>query len=280
MFFVKKVWKFGRRVLHLLLVLVAGLVIAGTIYFFLTVRSPYKLKEHGQRGTLAWRMFYERDGKIISPWHDIDLYYSKKDLMFNMVTEIPRGKRAKNEMDTHQKHNPLKQDTTNGELRFFKYGDFPFNYGYLPQTWESPYEKHPATGVPGDKDPIDVVETSDSRIPVGSVVCVKVLGVFGMIDGGETDWKLIAVACDDPLAKRIDDIPDLKRELPKMIPKIHRWYLSYKTYSGGAQTKFSNDDKPYSKAFALKVIRETNHSWQLLVDGKVHSEGIYATKSK
>ncbi len=38
--------------------------------------------------------------------------------------------RAKMEMATTEQHTPLKQDTKKGELRYFKYGDIPFNYGW------------------------------------------------------------------------------------------------------------------------------------------------------
>ena len=35
---------------------------------------------------------------------------------------------------------------------------------------------------------------------VGDIYPVKVVGLFGMIDQGETNWKVIAMACHDPLA--------------------------------------------------------------------------------
>ena len=34
----------------------------------------------------------------------------------------------------------------------------------------------------------------------GEVIQVKVVGVLAMIDEGETDWKLLAINTDDPLA--------------------------------------------------------------------------------
>jgi hypothetical protein len=33
------------------------------------------------------------------------------------------------------------------------------------------------------------------------VYAVRVLGALAMIDGGETDWKVLAVRTDDPLAQ-------------------------------------------------------------------------------
>ena len=44
----------------------------------------------------------------------------------------------------------------------------------------------------GDNDPLDVVEIGTTQLTPGAVVKVKVLGVFAMIDDGETDWKVRA----------------------------------------------------------------------------------------
>lgn len=37
----------------------------------------------------------------------------------------------------------------------------------------------------------------------GEIVQVKVLGVLGLVDEGETDWKIIAISADDPEAQKI-----------------------------------------------------------------------------
>lgn len=61
-----------------------------------------------------------------------------------------------------------------GALRYFTYGDIPFNYGALPRTWEDPTVSHPDTSYPGDNDPVDVVEMSPEPIAMGEVTPVKV----------------------------------------------------------------------------------------------------------
>lgn len=63
----------------------------------------------------------------------------------NFVNEIPKGTRAKMECNPNEPFNPLMQDIKNGKLRDFTYGDIPFNYGFIPQTWESPKETCPHT---------------------------------------------------------------------------------------------------------------------------------------
>jgi inorganic pyrophosphatase len=40
-----------------------------------------------------------------------------------------------------------------------------FNYGFFPQTWEDPDVIPPDTKCPGDNDPIDCVEVSETQTP-------------------------------------------------------------------------------------------------------------------
>ena len=79
--------------------------------------------------------------------------------------------------------------TKKKEPRFY-FMDSLSNYGALPQTYEDPAHKDAWTGLLGDGDPIDVCDISSLPRPTGSLYQVKVLGALGMIDGGETDWKV------------------------------------------------------------------------------------------
>ena len=38
----------------------------------------------------------------------------------------------------------------------------------------------------------------------GEVLQVKVLGVVALIDEGETDWKVLAINVNDPLAEKMN----------------------------------------------------------------------------
>lgn len=48
-----------------------------------------------------------------------------------------------------------------------------------------------------------MVEIGSRLAACGEVYPVKVLGVLGMIDEGEMDWKVIAIASSDPLAGQL-----------------------------------------------------------------------------
>jgi inorganic pyrophosphatase len=153
----------------------------------------------GDVNTLEYRLrfFYTEGGEKveISPWHDVPLM--NEDGTLNMIVEIPRWTRRKLEIATGEAYNPIRLDSKNGLPRILNYGDQLFNYGAFPQTWESPSlwtADNDGSGAEyhGDNDPIDVVEIGGRQQKCGSIIRVKVLGVLGLIDAGETDWKVFA----------------------------------------------------------------------------------------
>lgn len=221
----------------------------------------------GTPETLEYRVQIQKDGKNISCWHDIPLYSSPN--LLNYINEIPKGTRAKMELATDEKFSPIKQDTKKGKLRYFGYGDIPFNYGCFPQTWEDPTSPHPTTAYPGDNDPIDVVEIGPEALPTGSVSAVKVIGCLALIDEEETDWKVIALRKSHPLFDQINDISDLDQKLPTCIDAIRTWFRMYKTADGKPENSFAFDGKAMGRDFALKIIHENNQSWKDLRVGKL-----------
>jgi hypothetical protein len=55
-----------------------------------------------------------------------------------------------------------------------RYGPSRVNYGGLPQTWSNSNTSDAVTGSPGDNDPLDVLDISSIRAPIGGVYKVKV----------------------------------------------------------------------------------------------------------
>ena len=88
-----------------------------------------------------------------------------------------------------------------------------WNYGAFPQTWEDPNAKHPETGANGDDDPLDVCEIGEAVGYTGQVKQVKVLGIMALLDEGETDWKVLVVDVNDPLAPRLNDVEGYREAL-------------------------------------------------------------------
>jgi inorganic pyrophosphatase len=186
----------------------------------LTTLLSYTSEQVGETATESFRLqFKGEDGAVVSPWHDIPLMDGDD---YNMVVEIPKYTKAKMEVSTKEESNPIAQDIKKGNLRDY-HGPIFWNYGCLPQTWEDPNEEHPELKVSGDDDPIDVVEIGSAALEMGSVKTVKALGVLAMIDDGELDWKVVAVATDDPLAKEYNDIDDVPKEVKDGIREWFRW---------------------------------------------------------
>ncbi|EQC30760.1 hypothetical protein SDRG_11521 [Saprolegnia diclina VS20] len=234
----------------------------------------YATTQIGASGTIESRLVYRgKDGSVLSPWHDIPLRpagYEHDTAIFNFINEIPRGDRAKMEVATDEAHNPIKQDVKKGSLRFYHF-DSLVNYGCIPQTWEDPAHVDESTRYGGDNDPIDVVEIGSHVAATGDVYPVKVLGVLGMIDEDETDWKVIAINVNDPMAAKLDDLNDVLLHLPNTVPSIRTWFRDYKLPDGKPPSQFAFDGKAMDKAFAISVIEQTHASWKALVSGSTTS---------
>jgi inorganic pyrophosphatase len=116
----------------------------------------------------------------------------------------------------------------------------------------------------GDNDPIDGVEVGTTQLRSGSITKVKVLGVLAMIDDGETDWKVLCISVDDPYASRINNLNDLDRHFPSMVPTIREWFRVYKTADGKPENNFGFGEKAMDRDFALSTIDETHEFWKTL----------------
>jgi inorganic pyrophosphatase len=228
--------------------------------------SVYSTSVKGAPESLEYRLFFKQKGADISPWHDIPL--QGKDGTYNFVCEIPKETAAKMEVATDEEKTPIKQDIKKGKLRFYPY-NINWNYGLLPQTWEDPAHKNEdAGGVFGDNDPVDVVEIGSRTLEQGGVYPVKPLGVFAMIDDGELDWKIIAIAADDPKAASLNDVEDVEREMPGELEKIRVWFRDYKTPDGKPQNSYGYNDECLNKEFTIGVIEETHGFWNKLRSGE------------
>jgi inorganic pyrophosphatase len=238
-------------------------------------------EESGEKFTPGYRVHFKfRDqetGQVISvsPWHDIPLYVrsivrtvtAPETESYNFITEIPKWTRAKFEISRREAFNPIMQDIKNGLPRFYKHGDMMWNYGAFPQTWESTdvgFEVEPGVRIKGDNDPLDGIEIGTCQIATGQTTAVKVLGVIGMIDDGEMDWKVICIANDDPAARYLNDIDDVAKYNPGCLEAIREWLRVYKIAQGGEENKFAFNGEYKNRAFAQDLLRESHAMWQHL----------------
>ncbi len=177
----------------------------------------------------------------ISPWHDIPLLAkgsTTDDLLFHFICEIPKGESAKMEVHKSYAYNPIAQDHKKGKARFYKYGPSLVNYGAITQTWEDPDFITPDTGAGGDNDPIDVLQINDMPCQTGEVMPVRVLGTLALVDGGETDWKLIVADARDKSTSSMKDIGDVDSA---KVSEMREWFRNYKTAEGKGLNKFGRE---------------------------------------
>lgn len=60
--------------------------------------SVFTPRKVGAPHTLEHRIYIEKDGVPVSPFHDIPLYANEQQTVLNMVVEIPRWTNAKQEV--------------------------------------------------------------------------------------------------------------------------------------------------------------------------------------
>ena len=206
--------------------------------------------------------------RYLSPWHDVPLRAAAPadPLVHNFICEIGRGATAKFEISTGLELNPIVQDSTKaGAPRFYALPSL-VNYGALPQTYESPAHADAWTGVLGDGDPLDVCDISAARPPAatGAAYAVRILGALAMLDGGECDWKLLAVRTDDPLALAgARDVvgAGASDAVRRAADAVREWFRTYKVPEGKSENNFAFGGAWLDAGRALEVIQACHGQW-------------------
>jgi len=60
--------------------------------------SQYTARKVAAPNTLEHRIYVEKDGVPLSPFHDIPLYANEQQTILNMIVEVPRWTNAKMEV--------------------------------------------------------------------------------------------------------------------------------------------------------------------------------------
>ncbi len=140
------------------------------------------------------------------PWHEVSTG-DNPPYTVNAIIEIPKGSRAKYEIDKDS--GLIKLDRVIYASMYY-----PLNYGFIPQTLGE------------DHDPLDIVVLTQVTVVPRCLISAKVIGVMQMIDRGEADDKIIAVAETDPSVSHINDVKDLPEHL---IAELKHFFENYKT---------------------------------------------------
>ncbi|GKT79824.1 inorganic pyrophosphatase [Colletotrichum tofieldiae] len=240
--------------------------------------SALSLREVGARNTKDWRIWLEKNGDPISFWHDVPVWPDEGNKqVVNLVVEVPRWQDGKIELKRDEPLNPVVHDSLNDAPRFVEsvwpHKSYPFIYGSIPQTWESPNYKHDFTGLIGDNDPVDLFDIGQDRGYVGQVKQVKILGGLALADGNETDWKILAIDTNDPLAPLINSYQDVEKYRPGTVKTFRDWWTHYKVARGDAVIEIIGD-LYQNVTYMQNVIEESHKTWAELIGGQVDSNEI------
>ncbi|KAK1847167.1 inorganic pyrophosphatase [Colletotrichum chrysophilum] len=241
------------------------------------------LREVGARNTEDWRIWLTKDDDPISFWHDIPTWPDVSDRqIINVVIEVPRWQDAKIEMARDEPMNPILHDSRNGSPRYVEnvwpHKSYPFLYGSIPQTWESPNFKHEFTGLNGDNDPVDLFDIGQDPGYTGQVKQVKILGGLALADGNETDWKIMGIDIKDPLAPLLNcrclkTGEDVEKYRPGTIKTFRDWWTYYKVARGDPVIDIVGDWYQ-NVTFMQDVLIDSHRTWEELINGKVDSNEI------
>jgi len=233
-------------------------------------------EERGKVETHKWRFCYSCRGKPISPWHSIPLFtdpYERK--ICHMVLEMPRG--SVHKIGIHQKEewNNMKHDIKDGKVVTINHGPIPWNYGSLPQTWQDPRDVHWETRAPGDDGILDVIELGSKTPKRGAILTVKPLGALALVNEGKTDWKILTIDINDPMAKEWNDIEHVPE---KLINEIREWYRVYKVVDGKEPNRYGFGGRPLNQEETYHVIGQSNVNWSKLFvkDGRSLHENRFS----
>lgn len=124
---------------------------------------------------------------------------------------------------------------------------YPANYGSITQS------------LAGDGDPLDVIFYTRAPLYPGTLIKLRAIGVLKMIDGGESDDKIVAVPASDidptwDEVKTLEDLPKIERE------RLQAFFRVYKALpQGRKQVELNGFD---DAAAARKEIQNSLAAWQ------------------
>ncbi len=140
-----------------------------------------------------------------SSWHSVPIGEKTPEFV-NAIIEIPKGSKAKYELD--KESGLLRLDRV-----LFSSVHYPANYGFIPRTYCD------------DKDPLDILVICSIDVHPMCIIEAKVLGVMHMVDDNEKDDKIISVAKNDMSVNYANDISELP---PHTVVELKRFFEDYK----------------------------------------------------
>lgn len=80
---------------------------------------------------------------------------------------------------------------------------------------------------------------------------------MALLDEEETDWKIIVIDINDPLAPKLNDVEDVERHLPGLLRATNEWFRIYKIPDGKPENQFAFSGECKNKKFVLPCLHFT-----------------------
>lgn len=152
--------------------------------------------------------------------------------VINTVIEIPKGSRNKYEYDKEMGVFALDRVLYSSVV-------YPADYGFIPQT------------IYDDGDPMDIMLLMEQPTFPGCVVASRTIGIMGMIDNGDKDYKILAVPVDDPKYNNVNDISDIPSHI---LDEISEFFKTYKNLEGKEVEVLNWEDAEVAKKEVIRSI--------------------------
>jgi inorganic pyrophosphatase len=164
----------------------------------------------------------------LHPWHDIPVGRDPPSLV-NAIIEIPTNERNKYELDKDLGIYRLDRVLHSAV-------HYPGDYGFLPRTLGE------------DGDPLDIMVLMKIPVFTGCLVDCRPVGVFKLIDRGDADEKILAVASGDPFSKDVKSLDDVPTPT---LREIEHFFQVYKALEGIPTESLGFDDADAARALIL-----------------------------
>jgi inorganic pyrophosphatase len=194
------------------------------------------------------------------PWHGVDIGDQAPEEVTTFI-EMVSTDTVKYEVDKNSGY--LKID------RPQKYSNVvPALYGFIPQTFSGEKvaaycnEKVGREDIVGDGDPVDICVLTEKEIVHGDILVEAIpLGGFRMIDGNESDDKIIAILKNDTVYGEYKDLS----ELPMLVvERLKHYFLTYKDLPG--QERDVEITHTFNKEEAHEVINRSIEDYRTRFD--------------
>lgn len=129
-----------------------------------------------------------------------------KEIVLNVIVEIPKGSRNKYEFDKERKVFKL-------DRMLFSSMHYPSDYGFIPETLAE------------DGDPLDALVLLGEPTFPGCLIEARPIGLFKMRDEKGLDHKILCVPINDPQWNHIYSLKDIP---PHLLVEIEHFFDVYK----------------------------------------------------